>query len=123
MHVAEVLEMPFMATVPKREKSKLVKLWDHFNELKAITAEKGMLIPQHYAAQVLGISRQRVHVLVNDGRIEAVEVGGCRYVTEESVVAYAHSERKAGRPVEVPTVGTLARFSVEEGRRAASKIS
>lgn len=118
MHEAAVTEFPFVEAMPKREKSKLAKLWEHFQELKAIAAEKGVIIPQNYAADLLGVSRQRVHQLVNDGRLEAVEVRGIRFVTEASVMEWAKAERdKGGRPATVPGIREtfrLARVSAQE---------
>jgi len=122
MHEAAVTEFDFVQSLPKREKSKLVKVWEHFKLLRLVAKQKGMLIPQHYAAEVLGVSRQRVHVLVNEGRLESVDVGGCRYVTEDTVVAYAQAERKAGRRVAAPDNSQLARFALDEARRSTRKI-
>lgn len=102
MFEAQALDFPFVATLPKTEKTRVVKLWDHFRELKHIVAEKGMIIPQHLAAELLGVSKQRVNELVDAGRFEVVMVGGVRYVTEDSVVRFAKEERKAGRPFKVP---------------------
>lgn len=102
MHEAAVAEFPFVKALPKREKSRLARLWDHFQEVRAATAEHGVLMPQHYAADLLGVSRQRVHVLVNEGRLVSVDVGGARYVTEASMMAFARSERATGRPLGVP---------------------
>lgn len=102
MFEAEATEFPFMAQVPKREKSKLARVWDHFKAVSAVVEEKGMLVPQHLAAELLGVSRQRIWVLANEGRLEGIELGGIRYVTEDSVIAFAKLERKAGRPVELP---------------------
>ena len=78
MHEAAAAEFPFVKALPKREKSRLARLWDHFQEVRAATAEHGVLMPQHYAADLLGVSRQRVHVLVNEGRLVVVDVGGVR---------------------------------------------
>lgn len=102
MFEAEATEFPFMAEVPKREKSKLARVWDHFKAVSAVVEQKGMLVPQHLAAELLGVSRQRIWVLANEGRLEGVELGGIRYVTEDSVIAFAKLERKAGRPVALP---------------------
>jgi len=102
MFEAEATEFPFVAAMPKREKGKLAKLWDHFNELRAIVDEKGMLIPQSMVAELLGISKQRLWVLGNEGRLEGVTVGKYRYYTEQSLIEFAKLERVAGRPVKLP---------------------
>jgi len=103
MFEASVNEFPFVAALPKREKSKMAKLWDSFREVKAITDEKGMLLPQKFAADLIGVSRQRVQELVEDGRLERVDLRGHPFITEKSMIAFAQSERKNGRPVKLPS--------------------
>lgn len=98
MHEATVNEFPFVSELTVREKSKVAKLWDHFQELKAITAEKGILVPPGLVAQLLGVSRQRVHQLIEAGKLEAVLVGDKSFITENSLKAWAEAEHRTGRP-------------------------
>jgi hypothetical protein len=99
MYQASITEFPFVHEMPKREKSKLAKLWDHLAAVRAIVAEKGTVLPQHMVADLLDISRARVGQLVDDGRLEAVQIHGIRYVTADSVEACAKIERRiTGRP-------------------------
>lgn len=107
MSQAAVAEFPFVEGLPKREKSKLAKLWDHFREVKAVTEQHGFLMPQRYAADLLGISRQRVHTLVKEGRLVSVVLLGVPYVTEASMMEYAQAERTGGRPPKAPSVGKI----------------
>jgi hypothetical protein len=99
MFEAVATDFPFVAELPKREKSKVVKVWESFQELSRVSAVEGMLIPQAFAAKVLDVSRQRVYELSGEGRLKVVLVNGHKFVTEKSVIDYAKSERKAGRPV------------------------
>jgi hypothetical protein len=117
MHVAESIEFPFVAALPKREKSKFTKLWDHFQEVKRVTDERGMIVPPHLAAKLLGVTRQRVNFFMNEGRLDTVEVGGSRYIIEDSLVEFCKLERKEGRPPNLPTT------MKESWRRARSKDS
>jgi len=103
MFKADVLEMPFVSSLPKREKSKVEKVWDVLRELAQFESIHGRLLPQTFAAKLLNVSRQRVCELADLGRLETFEVSGVRMVTENSIVAYAQSERKAGRPHGLPT--------------------
>lgn len=103
MYKADVLEMPFMDALPKRQKSKVEKVWDALKELAAVESQHGRLIPQSIAAKLLNVSRQRTNELVDLGRLESFEVFGVRMVTENSVVSFAQSERKSGRPHNLPT--------------------
>jgi predicted DNA-binding transcriptional regulator AlpA len=99
MFEAQLVEFPFMAEMPKRERSKMGTLWDRFTQLKEITEKKGMLLPVVFCSKLLGVSRQRVYDLLKEGRMERVEVEGQMYITEESFVAWCKAEHKAGRPV------------------------
>lgn len=101
MFEANVLEFPFTAELPKREKCKVAQVWDRFQELSRITEREGMLIPMAYAAAVLDVSRQRVYQLEQSGKLKVIEVDGQKFVTENSVIEYARGERKAGRPMKV----------------------
>jgi hypothetical protein len=98
MFEAAQLDMPYLEAVPKREKSKVLKVWDTFQELRRLEQEEGMLIPVAYAAKVINVCRQRVDQLIADGRLSCHQVNGQRFVGGNSVEAYAKSERKAGRP-------------------------
>jgi len=99
MFEAVATDFPFVAELPKREKSKLAKVWGHFQELSRISEVEGMLIPMAYAAIVLDVCRQRVYQLAEEGRLKVIEVNGHQFVTERSVVDFAATERKAGRPL------------------------
>ncbi len=93
-----VEQLPKLSDLPKREKSRMQRIWDDFRALSKIAEEKGMLCPVALAAKILDVSRQRAYDLIGEGRLEVVEVNGHQFVTEKSVIDYALSERKAGRP-------------------------
>lgn len=105
MFEAQATEFPFVEALPKREKGKFAKMWDEFNAIRkamAANPEMGMLVPQHLAAELLGVSKQRIWFLANEGRFECVELGGQRLLSERSIIDYAKAERKSGRPCKVP---------------------
>jgi len=116
MFKAAVNEFPFVAELPKREKSRLQLFWDRFKEVQALCERKGTIVPPVVAAELLGISRQRVHELMQDGRLERVEWRGQVFVTEHDLVEFASAERKAGRPCGPTTVGQAAVASLKGGQ-------
>jgi len=123
MFKAQAIDFPFVKDVPVREKGRMAKVWDHFQALKAVVAEKGMIVPQHLVAELLGVSRQRVCVLTDEGRFEVVMVGGVRYLTERSVVEFAKEERKAGRPPKIPTTTTeILSSAVKYGKELRADV-
>jgi len=99
MFEAEALEFPFTASMPKREKSKLVRCWELLQRMKAISATEGDLVPLMMGAKLLGISRSRVDDLVRDGRLKRYDIDGHVFLTENSIVECAKIERKNGRPL------------------------
>lgn len=110
MFEADVMEFPGFADLPKREKSKVHRVWDAFRELSNVSGEKGLLVTQSVVARLLDISRQRVHDLVKEGRLETYVFEGVPLVTEKSLVAFAQVERKTGRPCKIPvTIGECLR--------------
>lgn len=97
--VIDIREFPFVEELPKREKSRVAKLWDVLEELKRIQDERGPVISQALAAEALAVSRQRVSDLVAEGKLESILVGEHRFVFLDAVKQRAQSEReKGGRP-------------------------
>lgn len=123
MFEAAVSEFPFVEAMPKREKSRVARLWERFEEIKAMTDRYGVMLPQHLAADLLGVSRQRVHTLVNEGRLQSVDVGGVRFVTEASMMEFARSERATGRHLEVPGAVETFRKALDCARELGHKKS
>jgi hypothetical protein len=91
-----------VAELPKREQSKLKTLWSRMGEMTALVQKHGDLVPQSFAAHLLGISRQRVDQLALDGRLVRVECHDQRFITANSLVELARTERKTGRPFKMP---------------------
>lgn len=50
------------------------------------------------AAQYIGVTRQRIHQYVVDGRLKSVKIGATRLIEKSSLEALKGTERKAGRP-------------------------
>lgn len=101
MFEATATEFPFVQEMPKRERPAFLKVWDAFKEYARVSEAEGSLVPIPFAAKVLDVSRQRVYELIEDGRLKVLRVNGHTFVTGNSVVAYADTERKAGRPLKV----------------------
>lgn len=57
--------------------------------------ERGGLVPQRALPEVLGISRQRVHELVQSNQFEVVKLEGISFVTGRSIDAWEKDEEKA----------------------------
>lgn len=109
--VQMIAEFPFVESLPKREKSRVATLWDRFQEVKALTEVHGMLVPCQLAANLLGVSHQRVCQLMEAGKLERVDFGGHPFVTENSLHEHARSERKNGRPPKVQTVRDVLKLA------------
>lgn len=92
-------EFPFVEEMPKREKSSWAKLWDEFEQLRAVVRVDGALVPDVAAALLLDVSNVRIEQFCDDGRLKRVMFHGRRYVTENSLVEFAKIERKNGRPL------------------------
>lgn len=94
---AQCAEFGFVASLPKRERSKLGKMIDRYREFKAL-ANGRMLLPLPAAAALCSVSRQRLLQLVESGRLEMVAFEGHNYIPEDSLFAWANGDRKPGRP-------------------------
>lgn len=91
-----VSEFGFMTEVPSRKgkQSPLAVL----AEMRRLSEEHGILVPSALSAAILGVSRVRVYELIGKGVLHEVKVGAVVMITERSLLAYASSERKSGRP-------------------------
>ena len=123
MHKAQALEFPFMPEVPRRERSRLNLLIDQLNEWKAAEREHGTMLPIRFAAKLCGVSHERLGQLVQEGRIVRVDLGGHVYVTEKSVIEWAQSERKVGRPVKPPGPLTILKEGMQTMREMQAENS
>jgi len=105
MFEAAITEFPFVEAMPKREKSKLAKVWDTFEEIRRITEERGVLVPAGFVAKLLNVSNQRIGQLMETESLERVDIGQMPFITERSIIALAQTERKAGRPFKTAKTG------------------
>src|SRR5262245_9632595 len=121
MFEAQALEFPFTASMPKREKSRLVKCWELLQKMNKISETEGSLIPLMLGAKCLGLSRSRIDVLVDQGRLVRHDIDGHVFLTENSLVEFAKLERKNGRPLKVVSTWSEAyqasREAVAESRQ------
>jgi len=116
MEAVAVTEFPFVESLPKREKNRVQTAWEQFRELSEITKREGMIVPQTFAAHVLGVSHSRIGQLIDAGRLSAVDVRGARWVTESSIIEWAKLEHRSGRPTKM---ATTARECLTVARAAA----
>lgn len=103
MFETAAIEFPFVERLPKREKSRLQKAWDLFQEAKAAQDKHGFLVPERLAAKVAGVSQQRISQLRQAGVLLTVDIDEHPFITEDSLVEWMKSERKRGRPPKVQT--------------------
>jgi hypothetical protein len=89
-------EFKFMADMPKTAKALSVQ--DQFAAFKASIDKNGFPVPKVVAAKLADVTRARIGGLIKEGKLDVIELDGHSFVTENSLVAYMRSERKAGRP-------------------------
>jgi hypothetical protein len=121
MTAEDSLNFPFVESLPKKEKSKFARIWEQFEALRIVAREKGMLVPIPLAAKIIGVSRTRVDDLIEQGRLETHDVNGHRFVSEASVIAYARSERKAGRPL--GDLNNLPKMAISYAKEKVARMS
>jgi hypothetical protein len=97
-----VEEFPFVASLPKREKSRFANLLESIKEHRQLTQKHGSLLPVAVAAAFLGVSKQAVHSFLDSGRLEKIEFHGHVFVSEIGLIEFAKIERKSGRPFKHP---------------------
>jgi hypothetical protein len=80
-----------------------------FAEYVAATREHGPLLQVPMIAAAMKLSRQRVHVLIDQGRIAAQTIGKHRYVPAAALELFLTEERKNGVRYSPPHVLDLLR--------------
>jgi hypothetical protein len=104
MDAIRVSEFPFVADLTKREHSRVVDLWRLLRSFARLVEENGPPIRPSLAAELLGVSRARLYVLVDEGRLKViVSPDGFQAVTANSLIAFAESERVWGRHLGLST--------------------
>lgn len=101
MEVA-VTEFPFVAELPKREAKHVKSLWEELEEMTRVSEENGFLLPPAAAAELLGVTRQRVAQYQADGRLRVWTFRGRPFVCGNDIVALAESERAVGVHINPP---------------------
>jgi hypothetical protein len=89
-------EFPFVAELPKRDQVRVKSVWDHVKDFAALIEGKGVPLPPVTAAELLGVSPQRIHQMVEAGQLEVVELRGKKFITEHSVLDLAKVARTCG---------------------------
>lgn len=113
-------DFPFVEELPKREKSKVAKLWDTFQRMRDATKQHGCIVPVMLAAKLANVSNQRIHQLMKNETLERIEIDGHAYITETSLLNWVSTERKAGRPPKQHTKAELWRMSVDTAKEIRS---
>lgn len=91
---ATVEQMELLAGFPVER----VRRRSILREVAEVFERHGPVVPQHMVCKLLGVSRQRVGKLIQEGRIGVVTIGGRQYVPYEALRYFLADERKNGRP-------------------------
>lgn len=94
--------------------------------LARYASERGGLVPQRALPEVLGISRQRVHDLVQTTQFEVVQISGIPFVTGRSIDAWEKDEHLAkggGWRVRRGSIWERASASIKIGSDVADAVS
>jgi hypothetical protein len=122
MSEAPTYEFGFMQELPKRQQAIRKSFWEIIGDLHKTFEEKGILVPVSLAAKCLGVSRTRIHQFISDGRLDIEVVDGHLFITENSLVKLAQTERKNGRPFQYPTgVKEVWNMAVDHAKETVKK--
>jgi hypothetical protein len=97
--------------LPKRKVKKGVL--EFFRVLRETTRREGGLVPYAAAAAILGVSKQRVHDLVNEGTLRPIELYGKNWLSANELESFVKLQRLSGRPWKEPSIKEQWRASVE----------
>jgi hypothetical protein len=89
-----------------------LKDWREFSRISKL---QGGLVPVSVVPNILGVSRQRVHQLVEEGTFSHWTFYGKKWVSQDEVVAFAKLNRQAGENQFKPSAKELWKASKESG--------
>ena len=99
----------------ERPKTKHGVLSD-MKEFVTITKTRGGLVPMAMVATILGVSRQRVHQLADEGTFTVFQFYGMKWLLEEEVISFGKLKREAGENQFAPSNKELWKSAHEIGK-------
>lgn len=121
MNIEDVAEFPFVEAMPARQLSRWQRFWQQYRVFKDLVKRHGDLVPQVYAAKLGGVSVQRIDQLCLAGNLVRVYWDGHAFITEDSFVAWAKSERRPGTRYDDLTKRQVWKMSTEASREILGK--
>jgi len=107
---------------PKKENSSVLRgMMENVREFVRLTNLHGGLLPQSAVATVLGVSRQRVHQLVEEGTFSHWTFYGMKWLSQKEVVSFAKLNRQQGENQYHPSTKQMWKESREMGRGFVKK--
>jgi hypothetical protein len=92
----------------KQETSKgTLRIVADIREYVRLTKLHGGLLPQSFVATILGVSRQRVHQLVEEGTFSHWTFYGMKWLSQEEVFSFARLNRQKGENQYKPSTKEL----------------
>lgn len=115
---ASAPEFGFCESFPAAAAKEVKKGMDAFKqvlkEYEEAQARHGLLVPISTVAEAMGVTPQRVTMLIDAGRIAAVTVSGRRWAVAKSVMEFlAAGPRPNGRPRKLSKWGNSVRVGKE----------
>jgi hypothetical protein len=89
---------------------------DHTRQFFKIAKLHGGLVPMSTVATILGVSRQRVHQLVDEGTFSHWTFYRMKWLSQDEVVSFAKLNRRAGENQFKPSVKQMWKDSREVGQ-------
>jgi hypothetical protein len=86
-------------------------------EFTKLTKLHGGLVPMSAVATILGVSRQRVHQLVDEGTFKHCTFYGMKWLSQEEVVSFAKLNRHKGENQYTPSTKQLWKESRDMGKK------
>ena len=109
---------PSTLTTPNRIERPQTKggVFADIKEFVRIIKLRGGLVPMSAVGTILGISRQRVHQLADEGTFSVYEFYGMKWLLEEEVVAFGKLKRAAGENQHEPSKKQMWKEARETGK-------
>lgn len=114
MAIEQLMQAVLTATPAKRRELERVIRGETANETTTTGKDENRLVTISGAARLLALGRNTIYRLIETGRLDTVDLNGCKRVTMRSVHAFINGERPANEKTAELVAASKARYAADK---------
>ena len=114
MAIEQLMQAVLTATPAKRRELERVIRGENANAATDKDKDENRLVTISGAARLLALGRNTIYRLIETGRLDTVDLNGCKRVTMRSVHAFINGERPANEKTAELVAASKARYAADK---------